>query len=569
MKQYIKNLYPWVKEDLSWFILTFIISLPLGIIKGYQTFLIKDLFDHGFSQTADATAAYKLAAMIVGLQILNYPFRFYHFYWIKLISERISNRIRGIIFTKLLKLPIQFHGQQKQGELLSTLSNDVGVIADSVRFFPGMVREPVSAICLLGVAFYHDFKLTLIVFIAVPIFVLIFSKTGKLIKNRGLLVQGKLARVTHHLSEGLLGQKTIKANNLLSYTSARLTKSQNDYMDIYKKCASVEEHSHPLIELVASLAMGAIIIYAHQRITQGELTTGAFVSFLAALAMFMDPVRKFTDANIKMGRGIASFARVKDILSGVEEDMTPPTTPLHFNHSIEFKDVSFSYGNQMVLNHINFTIRKGEKIGLVGLSGSGKSTIVNLLLRFYPNYTGSILLDGVDIKNLNLVAFRQLFALVSQDVFLFHDAVAENLLTGNKGSEQEIWEALKTAQAQEFVQELPEKLNTQVGDRGTKLSGGQAQRLTIARAILKKSPVLLFDEATSALDNQSEKLVQQALDAMSQEHTVIAIAHRLSTLQYYDKILVLQNGVIIEEGNHQELLSLKGEYNKLYELGKR
>ncbi len=564
-----KVLYPWIKNFIPGLAGAFLLALPLGLIKGYQTYIIKDLFDQGFAASTDSTRAYQLAFIIISLQLINYPIRFFHFYWIKIISEKIANGIRLHIFNHLMKLPLTYHQKQKQGELLSTVQNDVALLAESIRFLPAMLREPITAFCLLGVAMYHDWRLTLILFLVVPVFIIIFRYTGKKIRTRVGLVQKAIGQFTHILTEGIAGQKMIKANNLQDFSSKRLKKSQDNYIEIYKKCATMEEQASPLTEVIAACALGAIIVYAHHRISTGNLTTGAFVSFMAAMAFFMDPIRKYTDASIKLQRGQGALDRIQKILhEPTEPSLAQVKFPENFS-SIHIKNVSFSYEQNQVLKDFSLTINRGEKVALVGLSGSGKSTLINLLLRFYKPESGQITIDHTESSDINLYSYRKNFALVSQDLFLFNDSVKENLATGHDFTEVDIFKALNTAHAKDFVEQLPEKLETAIGDKGVRLSGGQAQRLTIARAILQNAPILLLDEATSALDNESEKIVQKAIDQLSSDRTVITVAHRLSTIQNYDKIVVLKDGKKIEEGTHQELLQNAKEYKKLYDLGQQ
>jgi subfamily B ATP-binding cassette protein MsbA len=301
----------------------------------------------------------------------------------------------------------------------------------------------------------------------------------------------------------------------------------------------------------------------------GALTTGGFLSFVAALAMFMDPVRRFSKANAKLNQAQAAATRIFGLLEVKEESEDSLTELKAFNQTIEFKNVTFSYGEGVVLKGFNLLINKGEKIGLVGLSGSGKSTLVSLLLRLYPVIDGAILIDGVNINEYSLSSVRKVFGLVSQDIFLFNDTIRENLTSGDIHTDEEIMHALEISYAWEFVKDLPGKLETSIGDRGMRLSGGQSQRLTIARAFLKNRDVLLFDEATSALDNESEKIVQQALERVAGHKTVIAVAHRLSTLKDFNRIVVMKDGVKIEEGSHSELIAKNGEYKKLFELSQR
>ena len=561
------TLYPWIKHYIPGLVGAFLLALPLGLIKGYQTYIIKDLFDQGFAATTNSSHAYQLAFIIIGLQVINYPIRFFHFYWIKIISEKIANGIRLHVFNHLMKLPLSYHQKQKQGELLSTVQNDVALLAESIRFLPAMFREPITALCLLGVAMYHDWRLTLVLFLVVPVFIIIFRYTGKKIRLRVGFVQKAIGQFTHVLTEGIAGQKMIKANNLQDFSSKRLKKSQDNYIEIYKKCATMEEQASPITEVIAACALGAIIVYAHHRIAAGNLTTGAFVSFMAAMAFFMDPIRKYTDASIKLQRGQGALDRIQKILhEPIESSKEEYKFPENFSEII-IENISFSYDQHQVLKNFSLTIKRGEKVALVGLSGSGKSTLINLLLRFYQPESGSIRIDNTLSENIDLYSYRKKFALVSQDLFLFNDSVKENLATGHEFSPNDIFKALQTAHAKDFVEQLPEKLDTAIGDKGVRLSGGQAQRLTIARAILQNAPILLLDEATSALDNESEKIVQKAIDQLSSDRTVITVAHRLSTIQNYDKIVVLKDGRKIEEGKHPDLLKNASEYKKLYDLG--
>jgi subfamily B ATP-binding cassette protein MsbA len=320
------------------------------------------------------------------------------------------------------------------------------------------------------------------------------------------------------------------------------------------------------VETVGSFAFAFVIILAFYRHRDGGLTAGEFFSFVGALAMFMDPVRKYSKANTKLNQARAAADRIFELLNKPEEDDRGKIVLTDFKESIEFRNVTFAYGENTVIKDFNLKISVGEKVALIGLSGSGKSTLISLLLRLYDIDQGSILIDGLDIKEYSIQSVREVFALVSQDIFLFNDSVRENLLAGSNYSKEQVQHALDVSFSSEFVEKLSEGLDTMIGDRGLKLSGGQSQRLTIARAFLRDCPILLFDEATSALDNESEKVVQKALDKVANHKTVIAVAHRLSTIQNYDRIIVMKEGLKIEEGKHSELMNQAGEYKKLYDL---
>jgi subfamily B ATP-binding cassette protein MsbA len=546
-----------------------IFSLPLAGIKGIQTYLVKDVFDKGLSANSQFSDTVKLAAILLGLGILNYPFRFFHFYWIRYVVDKATCDMRTELYRKMQKLPMSFFNKNKQGVLLSYAMNDTQVLAQGFRSMIDLIREPLTAIILFGQAIYLDWQLTMIILLTAPLFALIFDKSGKKIRKNINHVQESVAEMTHNITEGLSGQKIVKAFNLQNYLVKRFNFSQENFFKAQMATTFTEENAHPLVELVGAIAFSGVLLFAHHRISSGALTTGGFISFVTALALMMDPIRKFSQANVKLNQSLAALDRLQEIFLMEEEVDQGKLLKQTFDHSVEIKNVTFSYGDHQVLKNFSLTIERGTKVALVGLSGSGKSTLVNLLLRLYPLTEGEILIDGKNINEYTLESLRALFGLVSQDIFLFHDTVKENLATGEEKSEKDLAQALEVAYASNFVDELPKKSLTVIGDRGTRLSGGQSQRLTIARAFLRKSPIYLFDEATSALDNESEKVVQAALERLEKNHTVLAVAHRLSTIQNYDKIVVLKEGRKIEEGSHQELMALNGEYQKLFILSQR
>lgn len=569
MLNVLKLMFPYIRPFWKQAVFAALLALPLSAIKAYEAFLVKDIFDKGFSPDSTFEDARNLALILIGLGILNYPLRYYHYFGLRQVVDKSTRNIRSKIYQKFQVLPAKYYSQQKQGTLISTIMSDTSVFSEAFKNSLEVIREPITAISLLGVAFYHDWQLTLIIFATAPLFIITLHFSGKRIRKYTSKAQQANGEMTHIVGEALGGQKIVKAFGLQDYIIQRFEKFQELLLSHRMKSNSAEEISHPLIELIGSFAFAGVIVFAHHRITSGELTTGGFISFVAALAMFMDPVRRFSKANAKLNQAQAAATRIFALLDVKEEPSVNLKDLQEFKSTIEFKNITFSYGEGVVLKNFNLVIKKGEKIGLVGLSGSGKSTLVSLLLRLYDVTDGAILIDGVNINEYTLPSVRRVFGLVSQDIFLFNDTVRENLTTGDVHTDEEIRHALEISYAWEFVKDLPQGLETTIGDRGLRLSGGQSQRLTIARAFLKNRDVLLFDEATSALDNESEKIVQAALERVAGHKTVIAVAHRLSTLKDFNRIVVMKDGNKIEEGSHSELIQMAGEYKKLYELSLR
>ncbi|MBP9674591.1 MAG: ABC transporter ATP-binding protein [Bacteriovoracaceae bacterium] len=566
MLKLIKTLYPYLRSHLRLVIGSLLFSIPLAGVKVYQAYLVKPIFDQGLSSASSQRDVFFLCAILLGLALLNYPFRFFHFFWIRKVVEHATCDLRLKLYAKFQKLPLTYFTQNKVGELMSHALSDTQILSQGFRASVDLVREPLTALFLLSLAFYRDWQLSLVVCVVFPLFVIIFQKSGNKIRKHTSEVQASMGEMTHHLQEGLAGQKIGKAFNLQNYFLQRLKKAQDFNFLSIMKTSKIEENAHPLVELVGAMAFVGVILFAHHRVASGELTTGGFISFVTALALFMDPIRKFSQANVKMNQALAASKRIFQVLDLEEEKDSGSQKIESFKQGITVSHLTFSYGEKEVLKDFSLAIKKGEKVALVGLSGSGKTTLINLLLRLYPHKKGAILFDGIPLEEMTLDSLRSQFGLVSQDIFLFHDTVRENLCLGKSYPIDKITEALKVAEALDFVQALPQGLETMIGDRGIKLSGGQAQRLTIARAYLANAPILLFDEATSALDNESEKMVQKALEQLGQDKTILAVAHRLSTIQNYDKIVVLKEGMIVESGTHSALMQKQGEYFRLYQL---
>ncbi len=542
-------------------------GLCIAAISGLQLRLIKPIFDRGLSPNASKEEVYWLAGQLLIFGLLMFPCRFLHFYWLRFIMDRATCTVRENIFRKLIHLPTTFFVKKKQGDLVSHLINDSQVFAGGFKALLDLIREPAKAAVFLGMAFFADWQLTLVIFFMAPLLITIFAISGKQVKKNQKNVQDNYGQLTHNISEGISSHKITKAFNLQNYVSERFNFAQGKFFNSQMKTTFVEEMAHPFVEVVGAMAFAGVIVFAHHRIQNGATTVGEFIQFVGALALFMDPIRKFSQANIKLSQASAARERLDQVETILSEPNEGKEKTLHFNEQIEIKDLTFSYGEGNVVSDLTLTIKKGQKVAFVGASGSGKSTLMSLLLRLYPISEGEILLDGKKIEDIELMSLRSLFGFVGQEIFLFHDSVKNNLTVGGEFTDSQIKEALDIAYASEFVDKLPQGLDTFIGDRGTRLSGGQQQRLCIARAYLQNPDIFLFDEATSALDNESEKVVQKALENLAGNKTVIAVAHRLSTVQDFDQIFVMRDGIVVEHGIHHDLLQKQGEYSKLYSLG--
>ncbi|MBT7767768.1 MAG: ABC transporter ATP-binding protein, partial [Bdellovibrionales bacterium] len=531
-----KKLFPYLIPYRGRVLVAVLLSFALAAIKGAQAYLVKPIFDQGLNSGSSWQDVIVLALTLLALGVINFPCRFFHFYWLRMVVDGATCTIRTEIYNKLQRLSLPFYTANKQGVLLSTVLNDTQIFAGGFRNSIDLIREPLTAAVMLGLALWRDWQLTLVILGVTPLFLIIFIFSGRRVRSHQAEVQEELSLMTHNLSEGMGGQKIVKAFNLQEYIVGRFTNTQNRFFRSVMKTTMVEEMAHPLVELVGAIAFSGVVVFAYYRIQSGALSTGGFISFIAALALLMDPIRKFSQANVKLNQASAAYQRIANLLKMEEERTSGEVVSFAFHNQIELDGISFRYesSDSDVIRQLSLTIRQGEKVALVGLSGSGKSTLVNLLLGLYPLNQGEIRMDGVVLDQIPLASLREQFGLVCQDIFLFNDTVRENLTLGGSFSDQQISAALEVAYADQFVTELPDGVDTIIGDRGTRLSGGQQQRLTIARAFLQNPPILLFDEATSALDNESEKLVQQALDRLAADKTVIAVAHRLSTISSFD-----------------------------------
>lgn len=565
MQQIWKTLRPHLQGHGKNILLAILLALPYSGIKGVEVWLVKRIVNH-LNAESNLEDVLSSVMILIFLGLLNYPCRFYHFYLLKKSVESVAASLRSAIFSKIQRLPLGFFQKEKGGALISGITSDTLLLAEGLRNSIDLFREPLTAFIMLGMAIYSDWQLTLVILVVAPFLVVIFQKSGQMVRANQFRVQDELAHMTHAIQEGITGQKVIKAFNLQNYFLQRFIRAQQHFFKFQMKTVKVEENAHPLVELVGTFAFAGVILFAFYRIKSGLITTGDFFSFVTALALMMDPIRKYSQANVKINQAVAAQMRLQKILDLPEESFGGEKVIDELREGIEIRNLSFSFEDQEVLKNFSLTVKRGEKVALVGPSGSGKTTLVNLLLGLYPVPPQTIFIDGEPFENYTLQSVRSLFGLVSQDMFLFHDTVRENICTESSVQNSELEAVALRANCWSFIQDFPLKFETVIGDRGVRLSGGQCQRITIARALIHDPPILLLDEATSALDSAAEKEVQKALSSIEHTKTVLAVAHRLSTIQDFDRIVVLDHGLKVEEGSHMDLMDKHGVYRHLFEL---
>lgn len=512
-----------------------------------------------------------LAAIIISLFLLKNLFNYWAMYFITFLRNGVLKDIRNAMYKKAVDLPLAFFSEKRKGDVISRITSDVLEIQHSfLSILEVVVREPLTIVFTIVAMFFISTELTIFVFIFVPISGIIISKVGKTLKKSSQKASEEQGYFLSIIEESLAGLKVIKSFNAEKRFNDKFQGSTQTFYELNNKILNRQNLSSPMSEFLGIVTISVLLVYGgHLVLGEGTLTGASFIAYIGMAYNILTPAKAMSKASYSLKRGNAAAERVLEIL---EEENPIDSKPnaiakSSFDKAIKVDNISFKYEEDYVLKDFSLSIPKGKSVALVGQSGSGKSTMANLLTRFWDINEGAIKIDEQDIRDLNIHDLRGMIGLVTQDSILFNDTIKNNLKLGKENAtDKEIIEALKIANAYEFVKDLPNGIDTNIGDSGNKLSGGQKQRISIARAVLKNPPIMILDEATSALDTESEKLVQVALENMMKNRTSIVIAHRLSTIQSADLIVVLQKGKIVEQGTHEELLSLKGTYSKLVSL---
>ncbi len=525
-------------------------------------------------KAGDQRQAYQIPILIAGVWMGAAILRYYHLFWMLYISELVAVNLRRKLMNKYLSLNLGFfqNFQSGSGGLISRMLNDIAIIQGGFQKIADIVREPFMVIFSFATLLYIDWRLTFFVMAGAPLITAVLRKFARSVRKYSKHNQESMEDLTQILKESLDGTRIVQSFNLQGEMRRRFEAQADDFLHSKRKIISREEASGPVSESLSAVFIALLLIYIGSQALQSNLGVGDFLSFITAIGLLSDSVKKVQGGYIKMQQSSVALERLHTIL---DDTHTLPQIEAAVNfpenwNEIEFRNVSFKYDNQNVLHKVNLTIRRGEKVALVGSSGAGKSTLINLLPRFFDPTGGEVFIGDVALKNMNLDSLRANVALVTQDVFLFSDSVERNIWSGNFSKPSEgVEAAAKLANAHDFILRNPEGYQAKVGERGARFSGGEKQRISIARAIFKNAPILILDEATSALDSESELEVQKGLDSLMEGRTALVIAHRLSTIAKCDRILVMDKGEIIEEGNHNELMVRRGAYHRFFQLQSR
>ena len=509
--------------------------------------------------------------VFISMFFLRNIFSYFSEFYLTYSRTGVSRDFRIQLHDKILELPVSFFSNSRKGDVFARITSDVGEIESNIlNSLIDIIRSPIVIIVTMSYLLYSNFQLTVFTLIVFPIMGTLISLIGKSLKKDTGEAQNELGKMYSFVDESLVGLKVIKIFDASPQIKKRFDEVLNNIRRLSLKLFKKKALASPVSELLGAITIGLIVYYGGRLSIRGEgMSGGEFIVYIGLFYTILDPLKRLSNAISNFQKGEVSAKRVFEILDAdyhIKENENA-TDVKGFNDKIEFKNISFAYEDRDVLEDFSLTVPKGKTVALVGQSGSGKSTIANLITRFYDVQKGEIMIDGLDIKDAKLSSYRKLFGLVTQDNILFNDSIKNNIALGKpNASTEEIQNAAKVANAHDFIMDLPNGYETNIGEAGGKLSGGQKQRISIARAVLKNPPIMILDEATSALDTESERFVQDALENMMENRTSLVIAHRLSTIQKSDWIVVMEKGKIVEQGTHHDLIDKKGIYHKLVEL---
>jgi ATP-binding cassette, subfamily B, bacterial MsbA len=549
----------------------FVCSALVAALSGAYAWLVKPVLDEIFINKNEALL-FVLPLALFAVAVLKSAFSYGQNYLMNYVGNHIVTDIRQELFGKMVRLPVSYHDFNSSGRLVSRVISDVTLMANAIAgVLKDIFQQGLTFLVMLGVIFYQNWKLGGLSLIVIPLAAVTMIRMGKKLRALGKSGQEQMGDMASTLQETLSGIRMVKAYGREVAEAQRFKESNKAFLSTTMKAIQVSSLGSSHIEVIGVVGVALIIWYGGSLVISGDMTPGAFFSFLAAMFMVFTPLRRLSGSNNTIQQALAAAERVFSVIDLQTEQQTdrgqlemPPIA-----RSVVYQDVTFLYEGQTVpaLSDVDLVIQAGQMVAVVGSSGSGKTTLANLLPRFYSPTAGSVLIDGVDIQSYTLASLRAQIGIVSQEVVLFDDSVFNNIAFGRQhATEADIVRAAKLAYAHEFIERLPQGYATMVGEKGIKLSGGERQRLAIARAILRDPPLLILDEATSALDTESERVVQLALSNLMAHRTTLVIAHRLSTVQRADRIVVLDRGAIVETGTHDELLLRGGQYKRLHSL---
>ncbi len=550
------------------FVLAVVCMLVFSATNGVMPFLVRYIADDIFAEK-NMVILKLLPGVIIAVFLVRGLAGFGTTYLTEYVGQRIVADLRNQLTAHIQRLPLSFFNRTPTGTIVSRVTNDVALVRSAVTdAIASMLRDSTSLVVLVAVAFYHDWLLSVIAFVAFPASVLPIIRLSRKLRTFSKRGQVTMGNLTALLQETIQGNRVVKAFGMQDYERERSREENERLFRLYMKSTRIRAFTNPMMEVLAAFGIAGVVGYGGYSVITGGRTQGEFLAFLTALFLLYEPFKGLARTNTVVQQALGAAERVLEVLDIPPEIVDQPAARIldGVRRGIRFEEVWFRYEEEPVLQNVDLDIARGEVVALVGTSGGGKSTLADLLLRFYDASAGRISIDDVDIRDYALSSLRSQIAIVTQHTFLFNDTVRSNIAYGNIGRDMDaIVAAAKAAYAHGFIEELPQGYDTVIGELGVKLSGGQRQRLAIARALLKDAPILILDEATSALDSESERLVQRALETLMRNRTSLVIAHRLSTIRRADRIVVLVRGRIVEQGTHDELLGASGEYRKLYE----